>query len=161
VRAGRPRSQEHRVVRSPLTKMDWWVWVLVAFLLLTIEFFATTAHIGFFAVGAFLVALIVGVGIPMPLWGQLLTFSISSVILLIFVRPIIVRKLGFNITKVVDTLVGEQAVALADIPVSAEGKAEMRGSTWTARNVGETPLTKGQRCVVEQVVGLTIYVRAS
>ena len=132
------------------------------------DFAALTAYavyqyglVGFFAVGAFLVALIVGVGIPMPLWGQLLTFSISSVILLIFVRPIVVRKLGFNITKVVDTLVGEQAIALADIPVSAEGKAEMRGSTWTARNVGETPLTKGQRCVVEQVVGLTIYVRAS
>jgi membrane protein implicated in regulation of membrane protease activity len=141
--------------------MEWWVWVLVAFLLLTIEFFATTAHIGFFAIGAFLVALIVGVGIPMPLWGQLLTFSISSVILLVFVRPVVVRKLGFNVTKVVDSLVGEQAVVLADLPVSGEGKAEMRGSTWTARNVGETPLTKGQRCIVEQVVGLTIYVRAS
>jgi inner membrane protein len=138
--------------------MDWWVWVLIAFLL---EFFATTAHIGFFAVGAFLVALIVGVGIPMPLWGQLLTFSISSVILLVFVRPIVVRKLGFNITKVVDSLVGEQAIAMSDMPVSAEGKAEMRGSSWTARNVGETPLTKGQRCVVTEVVGLTILVRAS
>jgi membrane protein implicated in regulation of membrane protease activity len=141
--------------------MAWWVWVLAAFLLLTIEFFATTAHVGFFAIGAFLVALIVGVGIPMPLWGQLLTFSISSVFLLIFVRPIVVRKLGFNITKVVDSLVGEQAIAMVDMPVSAEGKAEMRGSSWTARNVGETPLTKGQRCVVEQVVGLTIHVRAS
>jgi membrane protein implicated in regulation of membrane protease activity len=141
--------------------MAWWVWVLAAFLLLTIEFFATTAHIGFFAIGAFLVAIIVGAGVPMPLWGQLLTFAISSVVLLIFVRPWVVRKLGFNVTKVVDSLIGEQATALTDLPVSAEGKAEMRGSTWTARNVGETPLTKGQRCVVEQVVGLTIHVRAS
>lgn len=149
------------MLRSSLTKMEWWVWVLAAFLLLIIEFHATTAHIGFFAVGAFLVAIIVGAGVPMPLWGQLLTFSISSVILLIFVRPIVVRKLGFNITKVVDTFVGEQAVVLVDLPVAAEGKAEMRGSTWTARNVGETPLVKGQRCVVEQVVGLTILVRAS
>jgi membrane protein implicated in regulation of membrane protease activity len=141
--------------------MAWWIWVLAAFLLLTVEFFATTAHVGFFAIGAFLVAIIVGAGIPMPLWGQLLTFSISSVILLIFVRPVIVRKLGFNVTKVVDSLIGERAIVLSDLPVSAEGKAEMRGSTWTARNVGETPLTKGQRCVVEQVVGLTIHVRAS
>jgi Membrane protein implicated in regulation of membrane protease activity len=141
--------------------MAWWVWVLVAFLLLTIEFFATTAHIGFFAVGAFLVAIIVGAGIPMPLWGQLLTFSISSVILLVFVRPIVVRKLGLSITKVVDTLVGAQAIVLDDLPVAAEGRAEMRGSTWTARNIGSTPILKGQRCVVEQVTGLTIHVRAS
>jgi len=141
--------------------MAWWVWVLAAFLLLIIEFHATTAHIGFFAVGAFLVAIIVGAGIAMPLWAQLLTFAISSVVLLVFVRPIVVRKLGLNVTKVVDTLIGEQALALSDIPVSAEGKAEMRGSSWTARNVGETPLTKGQRCVVAEVVGLTIHVRAS
>jgi len=141
--------------------MDWWVWVLVGFLLLTIEFYATTAHIGFFAVGAFLVAIIVGTGIHMPLWGQLLTFSISSVILLVFVRPVVVRKLGFNVTKIVDTLVGEQAVALDDLPVSAHGKAEMRGSTWTAINVGDAPLSKGQRCIVEDVVGLTIHIRAS
>lgn len=141
--------------------MAWWIWVLAAFLLLIIEFHATTAHIGFFAVGAFLVAIIVGAGIPMPLWGQLLTFAISSVVLLVFVRPVVVRKLGYNVTKIVDTFVGEQAVVLDDLPVSAEGKAEMRGSTWTARNVGETPLRKGQRCVVEQIVGLTIHVRAS
>jgi hypothetical protein len=141
--------------------MAWWIWVLAAFALLTIEFFATTAHVGFFAIGAFLVAIIVGIGIPMPLWGQLLTFSISSVILLIFVRPVIVRKLGLNITRVVDSLVGEQAIVLVDLPVAAEGRAELRGSTWTARNVGETALVKGQRCVVEQIVGLTIHVRAS
>ncbi|MDP9361719.1 MAG: NfeD family protein [Acidobacteriota bacterium] len=141
--------------------MEWWVWVLAAFLLLTIEFFATTAHIGFFAVGAFLVAILVGAGVPIPLWAQLLTFAISSVVLLVFVRPVVVRKLGLSTTRIVDTFVGEQAIVLADLPIAAEGKAEMRGSTWTARNIGETPLLKGQRCVVEQVVGLTIHVRAS
>ena len=141
--------------------MDWWVWVLVAFLLLTIEFFATTAHIGFFAVGAFLVAILVGVGLDIPLWAQLLIFAISSVVLLVFVRPIVVRKLGLSKTHIVDTMIGEQAILLADVAVAGEGKAEMRGSTWTARNVGETPLLKGQRCLVEKIVGLTIYVRAS
>lgn len=140
--------------------MNWWVWILVAFLLLTIEFFATTAHIGFFAVGAFLVAILVGAGVPIPLWGQLLIFAISSVILLVFVRPIVVRKLGLNKTRVVDTLIGEQAIVLDDLPVAAEGRAEMRGSTWTARNIGETSILKGQRCVVEKVTGLTLHVRA-
>lgn len=141
--------------------MEWWFWVLVAFLLLTIEFFATTAHVGFFAVGAFLVAILVGVGIVIPLWAQLLIFAISSVVLLVFVRPIVVRKLGLSKTHIVDTLVGEQAVVMTDLAVGDEGKAEMRGSTWTARNIGETPLLKGQRCVVEKVSGLTIHVRAS
>ena len=141
--------------------MEWWFWVLLAFLLLTIEFFATTAHVGFFAVGAFLVAILVGLGFDITLWAQLLIFAISSVVLLIFVRPIVVRKLGLSKTHVVDTMIGEQAIVLGDVAVAGEGRAEMRGSTWTARNVGEIPLLKGQRCVVEKVVGLTIYVRAS
>src|ERR1019366_1421721 len=141
--------------------MEWWFWVLLAFLLLTIEFFATTAHVGFFAGGGFLVAILVGLGFDIPLWAQLLIFAISSVVLLVFVRPIVVRKLGLSKTHIVDTMIGEQAIVLGDVVVAGEGKAEMRGSTWTARNVGETPLLKGQRCVVEKVVGLTIYVRAS
>jgi membrane protein implicated in regulation of membrane protease activity len=141
--------------------MEWWFWVLAAFLLLTIEFFATTAHVGFFAVGAFIVAILVAVGLDIPLWAQLLIFAISSVVLLVFVRPIVVRKLGLSKTHIVDTMVGEQAIILGDVAVSGEGKAEMRRSTWTARNIGETALLKGQRCVVERVVGLTIYVRAS
>jgi membrane protein implicated in regulation of membrane protease activity len=141
--------------------MSWWIWVLAAFLLLTIEFFSTTAHIGFFAVGAFLVAILVGLGIGGPLWFQLMLFAVSSVVLLVFVRPIVVRKLGLSKNVVVDSMVGEQAVALQDLPVAGEGRAEMRGSTWTARNVGSTPLMRGQRCVVEQVVGLTLHVRAA
>jgi inner membrane protein len=140
--------------------MSWWVWVLVAFLLLTIEFFSTTMHIGFFAVGAFLVAILVGVGVAIPLSGQLLVFAITSVVALVFVRPVIVRKLGLNRTPVVDSMIGEEAVATAEIAAGAIGKADLRGSTWNARNVGETTITIGQRCTVERIDGLVLHVRA-
>jgi membrane protein implicated in regulation of membrane protease activity len=139
----------------------WWVWVLAAFLLLIIEFFTTTAHVGFFAVGAFLVAILVALGIGGPLWFQLIFFAASSVLLLIFVRPVVVRKLGLNKTPVVDAIAGEQAVALEEIAAEGDGRAEMRGTTWSARNVGATALARGQKCVVDRVVGLTLYVRAA
>jgi inner membrane protein len=141
--------------------MPWWIWVLSAFLLLIIEFFSTTAHIGFFAIGAFIVAILVGAGLSIPLWSQLLIFSISSVVLLIFVRPIIVRKLGLNKVPVVDTFVGERAIALDDIAVAGTGKAELRGSTWSARNVGAGPLNRGQACVVDRIDGLTLCIRSA
>ena len=140
--------------------MDWWVWVLVAFLLLTIEFFSTTMHIGFFAVGAFLVAILVGFDLNIPLWGQLLIFAITSVVALVFVRPIVVRRLGLSRTPIVDTMIGEEAVATAEIAAGATGKAELRGSSWNARNVGETTLAAGQRCTVERIDGLLLLVKA-
>ena len=84
--------------------MAWWIWVLVAFLLLIIEFFTTTAHVGFFAVGAFLVAILVGLDAGGPLWFQLMLFAISSVVMLVFVRPIVVKRLGLNKTPTVDQI---------------------------------------------------------
>lgn len=140
--------------------MAWWHWTLIAFLFLTLEFFASTLHLAFFSAGAFLVAILVGFGVGGPLWVQLLTFTAFSLITLFFIRPWAVRKLGLSETRIVDTMVGEQATAMDDIPVAGFGKAEMRGSTWSARNVGETPLVRGQRCVVERVEGLLLHVRA-
>jgi len=141
--------------------MAWWVWVLAGFLLLIVEFFATTAHIGFFAVGAFLVAILVALDAGGPLWFQLIFFATSSVILLIFVRPIIVRKLGLYKQTSVDQIAGEHAIALEDMAAESDGRAEMRGTTWSARNIGPMPLARGQKCVVDRVVGLTLYVRAT
>lgn len=141
--------------------MSWWIWVLVGLLLLSVEFVSSTMHVGLFAVGAFVVAILVAFGVEMPLWGQLVTFTSVSIVSVIFVRPLIVRKLRLDEKKVVDTLIGEQALALDDIAPAAIGKAEMRGTTWSARNVGETGLMRGQRCVVAHVEGLVLHVRAS
>lgn len=141
--------------------MAWWIWVLIGVALLTLEFASNTMHLGIFAVGAFVVAIIAGVGLDMPLWGQLVTFTAVTIFSFLFIRPIVVRKLRLHETKVVDSLVGEQAIALDEIGPAAVGKAEMRGTTWSARNVGETVLLRGQRCVVAAVEGLVLHVRAS
>jgi membrane protein implicated in regulation of membrane protease activity len=141
--------------------MSWWIWVLIGVALLASELATTTMHIAFFAVGAFVVAILVGAGLDIPLWGQVVIFTGVSVLSFFFLRPWLVRKLGLTKVRVVDSLVGEQAVALDEIGPAGLGKAEMRGSTWSARNIGETSLARGQRCVVAAVEGLVIHVRAS
>lgn len=141
--------------------MSWWIWVLIGLALLATELATTTMHIAFFAVGAFVVAILVALGVDIPLWGQLVIFTAVSLVAFFFLRPWAVRKLRLNQSKPVDSLVGEQAVVLDEISPAGLGKAEMRGSTWTARNVGETSLARGQRCVVEAVEGLVLHVRSS
>jgi membrane protein implicated in regulation of membrane protease activity len=61
----------------------------------------------------------------------------------------------------VDTLIGEVATALEGIQPGAVGKAELRGSSWTAFNSGSRQLERGQRCRVERVDGLTLFIRAA
>ena len=141
--------------------MSWWIWVLIGFALLALELTSATLHIGFFAVGAFVVGILVGFGVDLPLWVQLIIFTGVTVFAFFFLRPPLVRRLKLDQKKVVDSLVGEQAVTMDEIVVQGLGKAEMRGSTWSARNVGDTILNRGQRCVVTDVEGLVLHVRAS
>lgn len=139
--------------------MTWWIWILIAFGLLAIEFVSTTLHLGLFAVGAFVVAILIAVGVPLPLWGQLIVFTVVSLVSLLVFRPMLVRKLRLDRPNKVDTMVGETAVPLEDLGVGCTGRAEMRGTTWSARNVGTTALARGQRCTVESVDGLVLHIR--
>ena len=141
--------------------MDWWIWVVIGIVLLAVELMSTTLHVGFFAAGAFFVGLLKGFGWNPPLWQELLLFTVFSLVALFFIRPVISRKLRLHESKVVDTMIGEQATAMDDIDVQATGKAEMRGSTWNAQNIGTTKLSRGQRARVERVEGLVIYIKGS
>ena len=141
--------------------MSWWIWVLGGFLLLALEMGSATMHVGVFAVGAFVVAILDAVGVELPIWGQFLVFASVSLLGFFFLRPWIVRKLNLHKTKPVDQIAGEQAVALDDIAPASRGRAELRGATWSATNIGNTPLARGQRCVVDRVDGLNLLVRAS
>jgi hypothetical protein len=140
--------------------MSWWIWVLAGFLLLAIELATTTMHVGIFAVGAFIVGTLVGFGLDMPFWGQLLLFAGISLFGFAFLRPILVRKLRLRVDNKVDQIPGETAVALEDMAPASHGRAELRGSTWSATNIGSTPLARGQRCVVDRVDGLMLLIRA-
>ncbi|HEX9983289.1 MAG TPA: NfeD family protein [Thermoanaerobaculia bacterium] len=139
--------------------MAWWIWIVLGFFLLGAELASATLHVGFFAIGAFVVAILKGIGVELPLWGEIIVFTITSLIAFLFIRPIVMRKLKLTGTKVVDSLVGEQAVAMTDLEPDETGKAEMRGSTWNARNVGSERIARGERCVVEAVEGLVLYVK--
>jgi membrane protein implicated in regulation of membrane protease activity len=60
---------------------------------------------------------------------------------------------------VVDALEGETAIVLDDLAPGAVGKAELRGTSWTAQNAGAAALSRGQRCRVVRVEGLTLFIR--
>ena len=60
-------------------------------------------------------------------------------------------------TGPVDSLVGEIAITLEVIQPGAIGRAELRGSSWSARNLHSAELARGQRCRVERVDGLMLF----
>ena len=142
--------------------MAWWIWVLGGLVLLVAEI-ATPG--GFFAIffgaGAILVGALKGLGWEGPAWAEWLVFTILSLIALGLFRKPLMRR--FNLSggkRTVDRMEGERALVTEDVAPGGVGKAEMRGTSWTARTAGESPLAKGRRCRVERVEGLTLWLRA-
>jgi inner membrane protein len=141
--------------------MEWWIWILLGLLLLLAELLTPGGfYIIFFGIGAVVVGVLAGFNAAGPLWFQFILFSILSVLTLWLFREKLLQLTQGERRENVDSLVGETAVATEEIHFNDVGKAELRGTSWNARNVGDKPLTRGQRCIVERVEGLTIFVRA-
>lgn len=143
--------------------MTWWLWILVGLTLLVVEvivsgdFYLLFAGLAAIAVGA-----MVRFGVGGPDWAQWLLFAAFAIVSLLFFRGPLIRKLRSSTrrTHEVDSLVGEIATLMDDLPVSGTGKAEMRGTAWTVRNGGNTPIAKGERARVRRVEGLTLWIEA-
>lgn len=140
---------------------QWWMWALLGIGLLILEIMTPGGFfVVFFGLAALLVGILVGFGIGGPLWLQMLLFSLISVVSLVLFRKRLLDKFKPNqdLTRDLGDVVGGIATALEDLPPGSIGKAEFRGTSWTIRNVGETPLAKGSRCKVGSIDGLTLRV---
>jgi membrane protein implicated in regulation of membrane protease activity len=141
--------------------MEWWTWILLGLLLVLAEIVTPGGfYFIFFGVGAIVVGVLAGFGAAGPLWFQFILFPLLSILALWFFREKLLEWTRVAPRQKIDSLVGEIAVAVDEIAINSIGKAEMRGTSWNARNVGNKPLARGQRARVERVEGLTIFVRA-
>lgn len=140
--------------------MVYWAWLLLGLALLAIELATPGAFFAaFFAISALLLGLLVALGWAGPPWMQWLLFSALSVVALALLRKPLQARLGVKARALpVDSIAGETALALEDIRVGAIGKAELRGTAWSARNAGAVPIVKGQRLRVDRVEGLMLHV---
>jgi inner membrane protein len=142
--------------------MAWWHWLVIGLILVALEMAASGGfYVIFFGIAALAIGGLHLFGLAGPAWTQFLMFSVLSVAsLLLFRRPILRwLEVGQPATDV-DSLVGETAVPLEAIEAGAVGRAELRGSVWSARNADGVMLRRGQRCTVVSVDRLMIFIKA-
>ena len=143
--------------------MVWWYWMVLGLVLLGAEMTTPGGfYIIFFGLSALLVGTLAGLEIVDIDWLQWLLFSVIAIgSLLLFRGPLLARMSdGRKAHGEVDSLIGEVVVPLGPLPAGATGRAELRGTTWTAKNVGPTAFDKGQRGKVTNVDGLTLWITA-
>ncbi len=141
--------------------MAWWIWILIGLALLGVEagmpggFFFL-----FFGISGLAVGSLAALGLAGPPWVQWTLFSVLALVALAVLRKPLQAKLNVNgVNKHVDKLTRETAIAQSDMAPDQIGKAELRGTTWTARNASAGPIVVGQRLKVDHVDGLTLFVR--
>ena len=142
--------------------MNWWVWVILGLGLFLLELLTPGGfYMVFFAAGAVAAGLFAGLQAESELWAQVLVFVGVSILSLLMFRRKLVEKFQVSSSGKESSgqFTGENAFPMEDLAPGGTGKAEMRGTSWTAKNGTEQKLKKGQRCQVEKVEGLTLWLR--
>lgn len=140
------------------TDFFWIVWVVLILAFITIEILSLEFTFLMLALGS-------GAGwlsgvFGAPWWLQALIAAAAAVLLVLFVRPPLLRALhrGADETPtLLDALIGAHGVV-----VLAGSVPQVRldnGETWSARSAASAPLVVGGSVLVEHVEGSRIIVR--
>jgi len=139
--------------------MPWWAWLVVGIVLMLVEL--TTVDAAFYLVILGIAAILVGVaesaGTGLPIWGQWTMYSVLAVASLVLFRRRLYDRLrggadGF------DGTVGSLVEVADRLPAGGRTRVVMRGSRYTAHNVGAAPIEAGAPARVVAVNGTTLEV---
>lgn len=138
-----------------------WVWWLGGALLLGVaEILSLDLVLLMFAGGALAGAGLALLGVPV--WGQILGFAIVSSLLLLALRPWMLRHLRGRVPLVETNAaahVGRVAVALDSVSERG-GRVKLAGEVWTARTENDEELDRGDEVRVVRIAGATAIVTA-
>jgi len=139
----------------------WWIWIVLGAVLLAAELFLIDAqfYLVFLGSAAIAVGFLDVAGLGAPAWVEWLLFAGLSVVTLLAFRRRLYAKLRPVAAGLEEALVGESGVAREALAPGARGSAELRGTTWTAQNVGSDAIPAGARVTVERAEGLVLQVR--
>lgn len=134
-----------------------WLVLLIAFIL--IEAMTVNLTTIWFAGGAFvaLIFSLCGIG----LFGQVATFLVVTILLLVFTKPIVQQHFNNKLTPTnIDATIGKQAMVTEQIDnIHETGAVQVDGLTWTARAMSDEIIQVGTIVEVVEVKGVKLFVR--
>lgn len=134
------------------------LWAIAGVGLIVVELVSFTFVLVFLGVGALITALLTWVGLTPTTNLQLVAFSISSLLLLIFFRKA-ARKMfaGHGINMADD--IGQHVKVIKDIPPNGEGDVLYRGSVWNAVSDSNETIPEGATVEITATEGIRLKVK--
>jgi membrane protein implicated in regulation of membrane protease activity len=124
------------------------IWIIIGFVLFLLEFVLPGLILFFFAVGAWIVAILC-LFIDLSINQQLIIFLISSVVTILLLRKWLSKilwKRKHSTELLEDEFLGKTAKALTDISPGENGKVDFKGTIWQAGS--EDTIEKGENVII-------------
>ena len=142
------------------------IWFLVGLVLLVLEFIMPGLIIGFFGVGAWIVAIIClfSAYVTGSINTQLIIFIVASVLALLLLRKWLKgmfighTKSEQDLTEDLNEFIGERVVVKEKITPKAGGKVELHGTNWVAE--AEEEIAEGTVVEIIAKDNLTLKVKS-
>lgn len=135
-----------------------WFWVAVTIICVVIESLTLALTTIWFGISAFLMVFLAFTPLPFP--AQLFIFVAVALVLLIFTRPVVKQKLSQKkIATNYERIIGQIAVVTKKITALDKGSVKINGMEWTAAVRQDIVLEEGSKCIIEEIAGVTAYVK--
>lgn len=136
--------------------MSWWGWLIVGLLLMGAELTAVDAAFYLIFVGAAAITMgVLGlVGVTLPIWVQWVLFSILAVSSMVLFRRKLYNRFRGGAVGFEGTPVGALVAVKENVPPGGRTRVRLRGTQWTATNVGAVPITAGADARVVKADGM-------
>lgn len=138
--------------------MSWaMIWTGVAIILAVVEALTFGLTTIWFVAGALIALLFSWLGFNE--YVQVLSFLVSSILLLLLTRPLILKYINVGTVKTnVDSLVGKEGMVLKEISQYNFGQVKLAGQMWTAKSRSGETILEGSAVVVESIEGVKLVV---
>ena len=136
-----------------------WFWVAVTIICVVIESLTLALTTIWFGISAFVMVFLAFTPLPFP--AQLFIFVALAMVLLIFTRPVVKQKINQKkIATNYERIIGQIAVVTRKITALDKGSVKINGMEWTAAVREDVVLEEGSKCIVEEIAGVTAYVKS-
>ena len=136
-----------------------WVWVAVTIICVVIESLTLALTTIWFGISAFVLVFLAFT--PLPFVAQVFIFVALALVLLIFTRPVVKKKLSQKqIATNYERVIGQIAVVTKKITALDKGAVKINGMEWTAAVKEDITLEQGSKCIIEEIAGVTAYVKS-
>ena len=140
--------------------MPWWGWLIIGFGLMAAELLGIEAayYLIFVGVAAILTGLAGLAGLELPIWGQWLAFSTLAIASMVLFRRKLYGRFRGGLPAFGNSLIGESVSLNEDVRPGGRCRVRLRGSTWSAQNVGAVAIEGGQQAQVVATDGTLLKI---